>query len=139
MVPDIKSMYSSLSAEGFSAGEMDTVIKDDGQHAEWFWAREFPGAFIWLFGNTFIPVESIEPDSIFNVTPNPAQSRIYLYSKYPMKKIQVEIINDRGEKIFSSEQLFSKPIDVSSLKTGWYFLKVNDRNKTYSKIFEVMR
>jgi metallo-beta-lactamase class B len=69
MVPDIKSMYSTMYDQGFTDAEMDTVIKDDGQHAEWFWDREFPFCYEWLFAGTTINVSEPEPDSIFTIDP----------------------------------------------------------------------
>jgi metallo-beta-lactamase class B len=139
MVPDIKSMYSVLYDDGFSDAEMDTVIKDDGQHAEWFWAREFPDCYEWLFAGTSIGIDEPDPDSIFLLTPNPASSKIFLQSKYPLKKISVEIFDQKGQKLFSRTQQFSKAIDVNKLKSGTYYLKVTDGENEYSKVFQVMR
>lgn len=139
MVPDIKSMYATLYTGGFSDAEMDTVIKNDGQHAEWFWAREFPYCFEWLFSGTILHTEDPEPDSIFTINPNPAQQKIYLQSKYPMKKIHVRIFDIRGQMLMDKSQLFSKDIDISKLKNGTYYLKVSDGSKEYSKLFEVMK
>jgi hypothetical protein len=56
-----------------------------------------------------------------------------------MKKINVEVFNVKGQKLVDCSQQFSKPIDLSKLKNGTYYLKVNDGVKTYSKIFEVMK
>ncbi|MCY7409931.1 MAG: T9SS type A sorting domain-containing protein, partial [Chitinophagales bacterium] len=139
MVPDIRSMYSTMYNDGFTADEMDTVFVTNGAHAEWFWAQEFGGCYNWLFDNTIISVEEPEPDSIFNISPNPAQKKINLTSKYPMKKIEVEIYDSNGQRIFSSTQQFSKAIDVSKMNNGLYYLKIKDQNKIYSKIFTVMK
>lgn len=139
MVPDIKSMYSTMYAAGFTDAEMDTVIKEDGEHAEWFWAREFPDCFTWLFDGTIISAEDPEADSIFTVNPNPAQHKIYLQSKYPMKKIHLSVYDSKGQKQLDLTQQFSKAVDISKLKNGIYYLKVSDGAKTYSKIFEVMQ
>ncbi len=138
MVPDIKSMYTTMVTAGFTADELDTVIKTDGQHAEWFWAREFPDCYKWLFENTIADVEAPTPDSVFFITPNPAQDKITLHSKLPLKKIQLEIINAEGQKIYSQQQQFSRPVSVLALKNGYYFVKVIDGNNTYFKIFEVL-
>ena len=139
MVPDIKSMYSTMYNGGFTDGEMDTVIRDDGQHAEWFWAREFPYCYEWWFTGTNIGIDEPEPDSIFTLSPNPAQNKVYLQSKYPMKKIKLEVYNVKGQKLIDTNQQFSKAVDVSKLKNGTYYVKVTDGSKAYSKIFEVMR
>jgi metallo-beta-lactamase class B len=139
MVTDIKTMYSTMNAAGFTPDELDTVLKTDGQHAEWFWAREFLACYEWLFANTIAHIEEPTPDSIFFVTPNPAQDKIFLHSKFPLKRIQVEIFNSKGQKVFSSQQQFSKSIAVDTLKSGYYCLKVHDTNQSFSKIFAIVR
>ena len=49
MVSDMEAMYDTLLSIGFGSGEMKTVSKPDGTHSEWFWEREFPDAYRWLF------------------------------------------------------------------------------------------
>ncbi|MBX7108883.1 MAG: T9SS type A sorting domain-containing protein [Chitinophagales bacterium] len=139
MVPDIKSMYSTLYADGYADAEMDTVIKEDGQHAEWFWAREFPFCFKWLFDGTIIHADDPEADSIFSINPNPAQDKIYLQSRYPMKKIRLEIYDANGRKMMDKTQAFAKEIDISKLPVGMYYLKVSDGIKEYSKVLQIMQ
>jgi metallo-beta-lactamase class B len=39
-------MAGLLATNGFT---VRSVISPDGQHAEWFWRREFPSAYQWLF------------------------------------------------------------------------------------------
>ena len=47
---DQQEVVDTLTAAGFPAGVADTaVVRADGQHAEWFWRREFPAAYTWLF------------------------------------------------------------------------------------------
>jgi predicted alpha/beta superfamily hydrolase len=49
-VADQRRMIDSLSAAGFVVGtQVDSAVRADGTHAEWFWRREFPLAFRWLF------------------------------------------------------------------------------------------
>lgn len=139
MVPDIKSMYTTLYNDGYTDAEMDTVIKNDGQHAEWFWAREFPFCYEWLFDGTVIHAEQPDPDSVFTINPNPAQNKIYLQSKFPMKKIHFELYDVGGNKLMEKSQPFSKEIDISKLESGTYYLKLNDGTKLYSKILQVIR
>ncbi|MFL5381619.1 MAG: alpha/beta hydrolase-fold protein [Longimicrobiaceae bacterium] len=50
-VNDQRRMIDTLAAAGFRVGvQVDSAIRADGTHAEWFWRREFPLAFRWLFG-----------------------------------------------------------------------------------------
>ncbi|HXC99447.1 MAG TPA: alpha/beta hydrolase-fold protein [Verrucomicrobiae bacterium] len=44
-----QQMVESLAVAGFKIDDLRTVVSPDGQHAEWFWRREFPAAYKWLF------------------------------------------------------------------------------------------
>lgn len=48
MVPDMLKAFDALSA--VSKSRMTTVIRDEGQHNEANWRREFPLAFEWMVG-----------------------------------------------------------------------------------------
>lgn len=47
---DQRAMVDTLAAAGFTRGTMlRSLTPADGKHAEWFWRREFPAAYRWLF------------------------------------------------------------------------------------------
>ncbi|HMJ58815.1 MAG TPA: alpha-amylase family glycosyl hydrolase, partial [Gemmatimonadales bacterium] len=43
---DHQRMVDTLEAAGFT---VQAALRPDGKHAEWFWRREFPAAYEWLF------------------------------------------------------------------------------------------
>ncbi|MBA2243755.1 MAG: hypothetical protein H0W11_02295 [Gemmatimonadetes bacterium] len=46
-------MIATLTAAGFRVGrDLAAFICADGTHSEWFWRREFPAAYRWLFAGT---------------------------------------------------------------------------------------
>jgi predicted alpha/beta superfamily hydrolase len=48
---DQRRMIATLDSAGFRTGvQVDSIIRADGQHAEWFWRREFPAGYRWLLG-----------------------------------------------------------------------------------------
>jgi alpha-amylase len=49
-VRDAQHMADTLRAAGFRT--VESVVRPDGAHSEWFWRREFPAAYQWLFGDT---------------------------------------------------------------------------------------
>ena len=49
---DQRRMVDTLVRAGWPAARIRSVLVPDGKHAEWFWRREFGGAFQWLFGAT---------------------------------------------------------------------------------------
>jgi metallo-beta-lactamase class B len=47
---DQREMVDTLVAAGWRRGvNVRSIISADGRHSEWFWRREFPAAFVWLF------------------------------------------------------------------------------------------
>jgi metallo-beta-lactamase class B len=50
-VNDQKRMIETLVAAGLKPGaNVVALIQPDGKHSEWFWRREFPAAYKWMFG-----------------------------------------------------------------------------------------
>jgi metallo-beta-lactamase class B len=46
---DQAKLVATLTAAGFPQGSLHASLPADGRHAEWFWRREFPAAYRWLF------------------------------------------------------------------------------------------
>ena len=45
-----RRMVDSLVAVGYDASkDLVSIVPPDGKHAEWFWRREFPAAYKWMF------------------------------------------------------------------------------------------
>lgn len=76
MMSDIQWVRNSLSISGVASENLNVVSKIDGAHSEWFWRREFPDAYLWLFGQSALNTSS-SPDA-FRLYPNPADSGITL-------------------------------------------------------------
>lgn len=51
MLPQLNQLKDQLLLAGFPASQVQTVARSDGQHAEWFWRREFQEAYQWLQGS----------------------------------------------------------------------------------------
>lgn len=51
MAHSLQAMVDTLAAAGVdTAADVRALLPADGAHAEWFWRREFPAAYRWLFG-----------------------------------------------------------------------------------------
>ena len=46
-VSNMNKMVQLLNAKGYD--KMKSAVKEDGTHQEWFWNREFPFAYDYLF------------------------------------------------------------------------------------------
>ena len=76
MVAQVQQLKDAMVQAGFPAGLVQTVIRSDGQHAEWFWRREFEQAYRWLQGQSMASVEEPKTESIqLRIYPNPVQGR----------------------------------------------------------------
>jgi predicted alpha/beta superfamily hydrolase len=52
VVREHQRMIAALEDAGFTPGaDLVGWIRADGTHSEWFWRREFPAAYDWLFAN----------------------------------------------------------------------------------------
>jgi predicted alpha/beta superfamily hydrolase len=69
-----RRMIGALMNAGYGIGtELDTAIVPDGQHAEWFWRREFPRVYQWLFsddGHDDVRKPLLEASFRFDAYPN---------------------------------------------------------------------
>lgn len=92
------AMEDTLLSAGFSRNEILTIEENDGEHSEWFWAREFEDAYLWLFrnGSSYIDEVYLEPYKV-NLYPNPAGDVFILdFDIQTPQEISVEIISGNG-------------------------------------------
>ncbi len=129
----INRMETTLLNAGFNQNEIKKVFKNDGQHAEWFWKREFKDAYNWLFSPTIGIGE--QPLNInINVFPNPFKDTLNINVEGLSKPIDLQIMNANGQTILQKNITQNQTqIDVCALPKGNYTLIFNQNNKIYSK------
>lgn len=66
-----------------------------------------------------------KPSFSVNIYPNPVQNSIYIYCSLPINEISIIDING---KAVLKQQLSSNQIDLSTLKSGIYFIKIQSNN-----------
>lgn len=77
-------------------------------------------------------------DAIFEIAPNPANSRFAINLILPKKEdVEIEILNQLGQKVYSSfkPQFLQEiiEIDLSTQSKGMYFVNVRANGKVYTK------
>jgi hypothetical protein len=83
---------------------------------------------------TTLNVSQLELDAQLEIYPNPTTQFITIRSTNMLAIKDVEIYNVNG-KIVLTTKIVSGQIDLSNLKSGFYFLKVNaDKRSIYKKI-----
>lgn len=113
------AMEDSLHSAGFGTDEVLTIEQSDGQHSEWFWAREFEAAYLWLFRNGITDTEELPAnEKYFRLYPNPVGDflKLEFYLVNPAE-VRIEIIDSIGS--------FNKFIYANSLQSGDHQLNLN--------------
>jgi metallo-beta-lactamase class B len=122
VVEDMQAVADAMTAAGFGAQEKSFNVIANGQHSEWFWAQEFPDAYLWLFADitSGAPVPGTEPLEIF---PNPASTWVRFSGLADNEKIQLKITGSDGKLWKDTVLQASEPFWVGNLPAGVYLIK----------------
>jgi predicted alpha/beta superfamily hydrolase len=122
MVSDMNRMTTLLRNAGFTTEEVKSVVKSDGAHAEWFWAREFSAGYQWLFRQSTAVLELPLNDKI-RLIPNPVNGALRIESVENLYDINIEIYNITGQLVTSRPLNANHVMDVNHLKPNSYVIK----------------
>jgi predicted alpha/beta superfamily hydrolase len=137
MQSDMQQVYDTLLSSGFSASEMNFQTRIDGQHGEWFWRREYPAAFEWLFESTTTSIENNDDANAFVIV-----SKDYLSQRIDIdvkdnSNAYAEVYNLCGQQLINISFNKSVSLSYSDFPKGLYFLRIysNDKMKTVKMVF----
>ena len=125
----MNAMYNTLLSAGFSADEVRAITHPDGQHSEWYWAREFPAAYRWLFADAGPTNTTDTGVPVFTISPNPADSVLYLESTTTLSDPRLLVYTMDGRAVKPPTYLSGQSWDASILRSGVYIFRVYDGNK----------
>lgn len=96
MVPDIDRMIALLRSKGYSDAALQFVTREDGQHSEWFWKREFGDCYDWLFAGITTGLHS-KGEYLKRVTiyPNPAGDSFSVSAEAKW----IQLLNAEGKEV----------------------------------------
>ncbi len=126
MVTDLNNMQSTLIDAGFAEQELFLLTHADGQHSEWYWAREFPAAYEWLFA------------SITRIKNSPALAEVHLFPMPTQNVLHISglpesasawdllVVDAWGRKMLSGT-LDNDELDLSALTSGPYYLVLSNQ------------
>jgi len=123
-------MVNTLKTVGFTDEEILMVTDDDGAHSEWYWRREFPDAYTWLYNNLSLEVPTYFEGSDFSIFPNPFTESLHISSQKEMENVKIKIFDTNGMLVFIKQISKNENFDLSNLKNGIYFLQVFDNGKS---------
>jgi predicted alpha/beta superfamily hydrolase len=128
MVPLMVAMKDSVIAAGLSASRTKLLTWADGQHAEWFWSREFPAAYQWLFNDlnttTGLHAAAAVPLTSLEIFPNPANDVLYL--RFSEKLWTLDLYDPQGRLLMSRQFTGEGMISTADLPAGMYVMKGNE-------------
>ena len=128
MVDDTEGMYNLMLANDFSENELLKDIDSDGQHSEWYWRREFAGAYQWLFGDTDFTAAKDTDLPRIRLFPNPTSGQIFVENFDKVGKGEVQIYALNGQLMHS--QNLAERINIDSLIRGVYLVKISSGGRT---------
>ncbi|MFD2787987.1 alpha/beta hydrolase-fold protein [Hymenobacter rubripertinctus] len=124
MVPLMQAMRDSLAKGGVPAANLSFRAPADGQHAEWFWKREFSAAYQWLNQPAVLAGRHPAASLAFSAYPNPAHDRLTLRLPADVREARVEILELSGRMVRKEKLRNGDALDVSPLAKGLYQLRV---------------
>ena len=132
MVPKLSQMKSALLNAGFTNSEIKYVTHADGQHSEWYWRREFPNAYIWLFNPLMSSTNKQVINDKIKIYPNPFSDFITVDLDNSISDTIIMIYNIEGKLVQSAIIIKSGIINLQELDKGIYFIQIMDNNKVLS-------
>ena len=138
-VTDMNAMYNTLLSAGFSEEEVVAISHPDGQHSEWYWAREFPAAYEWLFRGSVTADKVPDREKMkLKVFPNPSDSNFQLIIPALLVDAEFDILSSDGRNVQNRMPLKSGPIGLEGLEPGIYFLRAFNDGKLVG-VLKLMR
>lgn len=121
VVDDVAEMVTTLTNSGQPADELTFASHPDGQHAEWYWAREFGAAYTWLFGGPTTSSQTPLEWTRITVAPNPGSDTLRLLSANGLMDALYQIVDAQG-KVWQTGRYQGEPLLLDRLPTGWFQL-----------------
>ena len=122
MASDMTAVHDTLRHLGFNdTSELKKVIRVDGQHSEWFWRREFPAAYRWLFrSSASVKVEEVRAFEKLKIWHDIPNETVYFNTPDTNYEWQLSIAAFDGRTVFDrtfDAGHFADTVSVSTV--GW--------------------
>jgi predicted alpha/beta superfamily hydrolase len=124
---DMNKMYQTLLLAGASADQLSKTAHADGKHSEWYWAREFPKAYKWLFEKKTSGLNEKEKPA-FNIYFDGSQ--LVISGDYMLIGRPIFLFDSEGKLITKSLIGQDKNVNISGLNLipGIYIVRLGDQH-----------
>jgi len=129
VVADVNQMEAVLLNNGFGTGELFKAFHQDGQHSEWYWKREFPAAYQWLFSGLNYSATNEPGIAKLKLYPNPTDSALFVENLPDLPKLTYQVYAIGGQLVKKGKLEAGQSLDVSRLPAGSYLLQVFSKKK----------
>lgn len=135
---DIIKVGNALLSTGFQPQDIYMTVPPDGQHSEWFWSREFPAAYTWLFTGT-VPKDKKQQPVQYDLRPEAGSSgeTVRIPGVGAKERLQVVILGAQG-KIWTQTTVRGSQVPVGALPAGEYCLYIRQKRGTW-RLGELIR
>lgn len=129
MVPDMARMRDTLLNKGYQPNELRYTVRQDGQHSEWFWRREFPAVYQWLFEPmlaTNLPAPETNKTN-FSLFPNPAHHSFNVRLLAGSSQLTIQSIEGKIVKkiAITGQEEATLQLETVGMQPGVYFITLN--------------
>lgn len=127
MVPLMQAMHDALMRGGVPAANLKFNVRADGQHAEWFWRREFLDAYRQL--SAYVRSKDNKSPLPFSAYLNSDGTKLVMHWRYEQVKPVLEIEDSKGNTRLRQQVQADMPISVRRLPKGSYVLRLTTEHQ----------
>ncbi|UOQ98515.1 alpha/beta hydrolase-fold protein [Hymenobacter sp. 5317J-9] len=124
MVPQMAAMRDSLQRGGVPAANLNFNTRTDGQHAEWFWKREFPAGYSWLYAPGVATAARPAQRLAVSLYPNPVAQELHVVLPAALAEVGLEISDSQGRTVLRAAVRNGQAVNLRSLASGLYLSRV---------------
>ena len=127
MVPLMQAVHDALLQGGVPTTNLKFNVRADGQHAEWFWRREFLDAYRQLS----VSVRSKDKESPlpFSAYLNSDGTKLVMHWRYEQVEPMLEIEDSKGNTRLRQQVQADTPVNVRQLPKGSYVLRLTTEHQ----------
>lgn len=127
MVADMSAVRDSLQRHGVPAANLNFNTRTDGQHAEWFWRREFGSAYQWLYAPATATATASPITLRISLYPNPGAGLLHV----PLPAAaEVQVRDAVGRAVLRTTLPAGQLLDLRALRQGTYFVQLTSGGQT---------
>jgi metallo-beta-lactamase class B len=121
---NMHTVADAMLDAGFSTDEQLRLVQPGGEHSEWFWAQEFPAAYVWLFPETTVSSTQAQQKAGLEVFPNPAMDVVRFSGAPAGADLRVQFVSPEGMVVRDTSARADEAFRLDNLSAGMYTLRI---------------